>query len=95
MHVADLERVVRQVVVHDVRQVIARREEAEHAAVVVQELLLRLDFAATERLLQEVPHLGVVLAHDGALRHLEVVSGRARRGRQVSSLLLHHKAFES
>ena len=37
---ANLERVIGQVVVHHVGQVVAGREEAEHAAVVVQELFL-------------------------------------------------------
>ena len=58
----NLERVVCQVVMHDVGQVVAAGEEAKYAAVIVQELLLRLDFAASKAFLHEVSHFWVVNA---------------------------------
>ena len=67
MALTDLERVVGQVVVHHVWQVVAGGEEAENAAIVVQELFLGVNFAATEALLHEVAHLGVVDASLGDL----------------------------
>lgn len=70
----NLERVVSQVVVHHVGQLVARREETENATVVVQELFLGLYFAATEALFHEVAHLGVVNAWLGDLGLLEVVA---------------------
>ena len=75
MALTDLEGVIGQVVVHDVGQILAACEETQHAAVIVQELLLGLDFAATETLFHEVSHLRVVNARLGDLRVLEVVFG--------------------
>ena len=96
MALADLECVVGQVVVHGVGQVVAACEEAQDAAIVVQELLLGHDFAATETLLHEVSHLGVVDARLWDLRLLEIVSRGSGCIRQSSSLALNnYKAFES
>jgi hypothetical protein len=53
VHLADLNGVVGQEVVNDERKVLADAEEAEHFAVVVEELLLRGDAATSERLFHE------------------------------------------
>ena len=92
----DLEGVIGEIVVDDVGEIVLGGEETEDATIVVQELLLGLDFAATEALLHEVSHLGVVDARLGDLRLLEVVFGGSRCRWQGSSLTLHnYKAFES
>ena len=90
----DFKCVISEIVVNHVIQVICCGEEAQHAAIIVQELLLGLNLATTEALLHEVSHFGVSLGRHGPLRHLEVVIGRFRRRRQLSSLALHDKAFE-
>ena len=92
---ADLESVVGQVVVHDVWQVLALGEESEDLAIVVEELLLSGDLATAELLLEELQQLGVLLHGHGLLARLEVVCGAGQRGRQITSLLLYNKAFES
>jgi len=82
----NLESVVSQVVVHDVGQVLTACEEAKDAAIVVQELLLGLDFAATKALFHEVTHLRIVDARFGDLGLLEVVWWGLGGGRKSSSL---------
>ena len=72
----DFKCVISEIVVNHVIQVISRGEEAQHAAIVVQELLLGLNLATTEALLHEVSHLGVSLGSNRPLRHLKVVIGR-------------------
>ena len=71
----DFKCVISEIVVNHVIQVISRGEEAQHAAIVVQELLLRHNFATTEALLHEVSHLRVSLGRNRPLRHIEVVTG--------------------
>ena len=71
----NFESVISQVVVYHIRQVIASGEEAENATVVVQELLLRINFAATEALFHEVAHFWVIDARLGDLGLFEVVAG--------------------
>ena len=91
----NLERVVRQVVVHDVGQVVAAGEEAKYAAVVVQELLLGLDFAASKALLHEISHFWVVNSRLGDLGLREVVSwGLGCRWKCSPLTLYRNKAFE-
>ena len=90
----DFKCVISEIVVNHVIQVISRGEEAQHAAIVVQELLLGLNLATTEALLHEVSHFRVSLRRHRPLRHLEVVIGSFGRRRQLSSLALHDKAFE-
>ena len=90
----DFKCIISEIIVNHVIQVICCGEEAQHAAIIVEELLLGLNLATTELLLHEVSHLGVSLGRHGPLRHLEVVIGRFRRRRQLSSLALHDKAFE-
>ena len=84
----DLESIVSQIVVDNEGKVIALGEEAKHLTVVIQELLLRLNFAATEALLHVVSHLGVLLWLVGSLRDDEVVIGVRLRWIQRSSLTL-------
>jgi len=84
----DFKCIISQIIVNHVIQVICCGEEAQHAAIIVEELLLGLNLATTELLLHEVSHLGVSLGRHGPLRHLEVVIGRFRRRRQLSSLAL-------
>ena len=72
----DFKCVISEIVVNHVIQVISRGEEAQHAAIVVKELLLGHNFATTEALLHKVSHLGVSLRSNRPLRHLEVVIGR-------------------
>ena len=95
MALANLKRVVCQVVVHDVGQVVAGGEETKNTAVIVQELLLRLDFAASKAFLHEVSHFRVV---DSGLRDLgllEVISRGSRCRWKCSPLALYrYKAFE-
>ena len=71
----DFKCVISEIVVNDIIQVICRGKEAQHAAIVVQELLLGLNLATTELLLHEVSHLRVSLGRHWPLRHLEVVIG--------------------
>ena len=73
--VTDLEGIVSEVVVDSVGEVITGGEETEDLAIVIKELLLGGNFAATERLLHEVSHLGVLDEGLGLLAHLEVVTG--------------------
>ena len=95
MALTNLERVVRQVVVHDVGQFVAAGEEAKYAAVVVQELLLRLDFAASKALLHEISHFRVVDSRLGDLGLREVVSwGLGCRWKCSPLTLYRNKAFE-
>ena len=90
----NLKSVVSQVVVDSVGEIITLGEEAEHLAVFVQELLLGLNFAATEALLHEVTHLWVINFGLRDLRLGKVVEGGRSSGRQLNSSLL-YKAFES
>ena len=57
----DLDSVIGQVVVDDEWEVVTAGEESENATVVVQELLLGGNFAATEGFLEELLHLRVSL----------------------------------
>lgn len=50
---------------HDVRQLLTDSEEAEHLTVVVKELLLRVHFTATERLLEVLNQVLVSLGRNG------------------------------
>lgn len=75
VHLADFHGVVRQVVVHDKWQVVATAVETQHLAVVVQELLLGRDFAASQALFKELLHLAVPLGSNAHLRLSEVVDG--------------------
>ena len=92
----DLESIVSQVVVDNEGEVIAPSEEAKDLTVVIQELLLRFNFAATEAFLHVVSHLGVLLWLVGYLRGDEVVGGIRLRWIQRSSLTLQkeNKEFE-
>lgn len=93
---ANLKRVVGEVVVHDVRQIVAYGEEAEHLTVMVQELLLGGQLSTAERLLQEFQKFGILLHLNGLLARLEGIRRCLLGRRQVTSLLLHtDKAFES
>ena len=90
----NLKSVISQVVVDSVGEIITLGEEAEHLAVFVKELLLRLNFAATEALLHEVTHFWVINLGYRDLRLGKVVEGGRSSGRQLNSSLL-YKAFES
>ena len=92
---ADLESVIGQVVVHDVREILAFCEESQHLAIVIEELLLGGNLTATELLLEELEQLRVLLHGNGLLALLKVVLGALERRRKVASLLLYNKAFES
>ena len=95
VHLTDLDGVVGKVVVDDVRETItAVAEEAEDLAVLVKELLLGGNLAATEGLLLVLTHLGVLLQRLFLLRLLKVVTRRGLRLGEGSSLSL-YKAFES
>ena len=90
----NLKSVISQVIVDSVGEIITLGEEAEHLAVFVQELLLGLNFAATEALLHEVTHFWVINFGLRDLRLGKVVEGGRSGGRQLNSSLL-YKAFES
>ena len=90
----NLKSVISQVVVDSVGEIITLGEEAEHLAVFVEELLLGLNFAATEALLHEVTHFWVINLGYRDLRLSKVVEGGRSSGRQLNSSLL-YKAFES
>lgn len=93
---ADFERVVGEVVVHDVRQIVANGEEAEDLTVMVQELLLGGYLTTAELFLQEFKKFGVLPHLNGLLALLEGIRRCWLRRRQGTSLLLHtDKAFES
>ena len=81
----DLEGIISKVVVDDVLEVIALAEEAEHLTVVVKELLLGLDLASAEGLLEELLHLSVLLWWDLDLGDGEVVLRRGIAWWQLSS----------
>ncbi len=70
----DLNGVIGEVVVHSVGLVRCTGEESEHAAIIVEELLLGLHSATTELLLHEVFHLRVALLGNGLLALLEGVT---------------------
>ena len=61
MNFTDLNSVISQVVVDNIRKVLAACEETEDTAIVVKELLLRGDFATTKSLLKELLHFRVSL----------------------------------
>ena len=71
----DFESIISQVVVDSVGEIVTSAEEAEHLAVMVQELLLGLNLAATETLLHEVTHLWVSDTWHWDLRLDKVVHG--------------------
>ena len=94
MALTDFESVISQVIVDSVGEIITGSEVAEHLAVVVQELLLGLNFAATKLFLHEVAHFRVINLRYWNLRLGKVVH-RGRLGSwQLNSSLL-YKAFES
>lgn len=64
MGLSDLNGVVGQVVVHDERQVLTGREEAQDLTVVVEELLLGRNLATAEFLLEVLEHLLVSFGSD-------------------------------
>lgn len=76
MHLSDLNGIVSKEVVPHELQVLASREESEHLAVEVKELLLGGDSAATKLLLKILEELGVLLRGHGLERLGEVVLGR-------------------
>lgn len=83
VHLTNFNCVVGEVVVDHVWQVVAPGKEAQHFAVVVQELLLRSNFATAKCLLHELLHFGVSLddTFDFALRegvHGALLSSRLR-----------------
>ena len=59
VHLSDLNGVIGQEVVDDERQLVEARVETQHSAVVIQELLLALHSATTERLLHVLLQTGV------------------------------------
>jgi len=61
VHLTDLDSVIGQVVVDDVWEVVGAGEEPENTSIVIEELLLGGNFAATEGLLEELLHLWVSL----------------------------------
>lgn len=61
----DFKRVVSKIVVNDIVEVVSCGEEAQDSAIIVQELLLGLNFATTKALLHEVSHFRVPLWWDG------------------------------
>jgi len=71
----DLESIVTQVVVHDERKIFTLGEEAQDLAVMVQELLLAVNFTTTKLLLKELEEFRVLLLRLRLLGLLEVVSG--------------------
>lgn len=73
MNLADLDCVVCQVVVDNEWEVLAVREETENAAIVVEELLLGGNLAATKGFLEELLHLWVSLWWDLDQGSCEVV----------------------
>ena len=96
MNFTDLESIVSQIVVDNEGKVIALGEEAEHLTVVIQELLLRFNFAAAEALLHVVSHFRILLWLIRSLRDDEVVDRVSSRWSQRSSLTLQkeNKEFE-
>ena len=86
--VTDLESIIGQVVVDDVGEVVTAGEETENLAIVIEELLLGGNFAATEGLLHEVSHLGVLDQGLGLLADLEVVNWGWSSSGKGSSLFL-------
>ena len=90
---SDFKGVIGQVVVDNVGEVFTTGEETENLTIMVKELLLGSDLAATEGFLEEVSHLGVVLSGRLHLRSNEVVVGKRAASCQRSSLGL-QKAFE-
>jgi hypothetical protein len=75
MGLADLNGIVSQVIVDDEGTVFRRAVETKDLSIVVQELLLGLDLASTELLLEVLEHEGVTLGSNGDLAILESVFG--------------------
>ena len=71
----DFKCVVSKIVVNDIVEVVSCGEVAQDSAIIVQELLLGLNFATTKALLHEVSHFRVSLWWDGYTRLLEIVVG--------------------
>jgi hypothetical protein len=86
--VTDLEGIISQVVVDDVGEVVTAGEETKNLAIVIEELLLGGNFAATEGLLHEMSHLGVLDQGLGLLADLEVVNWGWSSSGKGSSLFL-------
>jgi len=73
---SDLNGVVSEVVVNNEGEVFALGEEAEDLAIVVEELLLGSNLAATEGLLEELLHLVIALGGNFLLGFDESITGR-------------------
>ena len=86
---ADLNSVVGKIVVDNVWEVLAAGEEAEDTSIVVEELLLGGNFAATEGLLEELLHLWVSLGWDLDQGLGEVVDWALLSWGKVSALALY------
>ena len=84
MHLSDLNGIVSKEVVPHELQVLASREESEHLAVEIEELLLGGNSAATKLLLKILEELGVLLGRHGLQRLGEAVLG-ARLGISLRS----------
>jgi len=67
MNFTDFNGVVGQVVVNDEGQIFKAGEESQYLSVMVKELLLRGNLAATEALLKELLHLVITLRGNGLL----------------------------
>jgi len=87
---SDFDGVISQVVVDYERSVFGRAVETEHLSVVIQELLLRSNFATSELLLKVLEHEGITLGWDGNLRLLKGVT-RASLGFGARLSTFHHE----
>ena len=75
MGLSNLNCVISQVVVHDVRKIFTDCEETKYLLVVVQELFLRSNFSTTEALFEVLKEFNVSLWRNRNARLCEGVSG--------------------
>lgn len=75
MGLSNLNCVISQVIVHDVRKIFTDCEETKYLLVVVQELFLRSNFSTTEALFEVLKEFNVSLWRNRNARLCEGVSG--------------------